>query len=193
MVKGKWDWHISDNISMQETKTIEEIIEEDNADEIDPLDATCFLCKEPIDGKYSFYQVEDIGNSSLKNHWICSVECLRSFKDRYPDEAYHCHVYEYWLCSAYYKCLEIGNLRRKCISKENRSIKDLRGLSLINFCEPGQAGIVLATYKIHETLEQFSRESDKQFKITVWLTLLVIVLTFINLLPIIMNLISSTN
>jgi len=78
-------------------------------------------------------------------------------------------------------------------------------LNAVNHCEPAQAGTILSTHKLTETLRDFSKqtelqyqsnkemmeqgakESAKQFKITTWMTVLVIVLTLANLVPAFLN------
>lgn len=75
----------------------------------------------------------------------------------------------------------------------------------INHCEPAQAGTILSTHKLTEVLERFSdqanqqflaskemmvqsaAESAKQFRTTTIMTVLVIVLTIINLIPAFIN------
>ena len=78
-------------------------------------------------------------------------------------------------------------------------------MNAVNHCQPAQAGTILSTHKLTETLTNFSKqteqqylsnkemmeqgakESTKQFRITTWMTVLVIVLTLANLVPAFLN------
>lgn len=88
-----------------------------------------------------------------------------------------------------------------CENVKNKTNRRL--LSLVNkiHCEPAQAGLILSTHKFTNLLENFSNqthkqyisnkemmvksanESTKQFWITTCMTVLVIILTIINIVP----------
>ena len=186
----------------------EDIIEEEQKDD-DIQDVTvdkCISCGEEIGHLYSWYNLKhelDMDKSTS----VCSIECLDTFREKGNLEEYE--IIEHNRCSAYFECRDIGNLRRMCERVNNKSYRDLAFISLSNFCEPAQAGVILATHKITHVLEDFSKqteeqylankmmmeqagkESKKQFWITTWMTVLVIILTMVNLIPILKDLITK--
>lgn len=185
-------------------KSLDDIIEEEQNDKGDE-DFTahqCKICGVEIENLYSWYNLkpEYHGSDSVS---VCSIKCLDAFREKYDSDNYE--IIEHDRCSAYFECKETGNLRRKCEQISNKSYRDISAISLINYCEPAQAGIILSTHKLTETLKDFSkqteeqylsnkemmeqgaRESTKHFRITTWMTILVIILTIINLVPTFLN------
>ena len=176
-------FHLSSgSFKTHEVKTIDEIIDEIDQDEdVDFKDSNCHICNSKVNRLYNWFHLKSFDNDKDTLN-LCSLSCLHKFSETFIDKANEYEIIEYNRCSAYYKCLEIGNLRKMCERRTSKTNYDKYGLfRLSNFCEPGQAGTVLATYKIHEILNQFSYESNRQFKITIFLTILVILLTIVNL------------
>ncbi len=183
---------------------VEDIIEEEQDDD-DDMDFTadyCKICGVEIENLYSWYNLKHECDIS-KSVSVCSIKCLDAFREQYDADYYE--IIEHDRCSAYFECEEIGNLRGKCERIENKSYKELSTSLLYNFCESAQAGIILSTHKLIEVLKDFSsqteqqyqsnkemmeqgaKESAKQFKVTTWMTILVIVLTIVNLVPTFFN------
>lgn len=184
-------------------KSVDDIIEEEQGDdESDFTDDHCEICGKEIESLYSWYNLKHEYNRS-KSTSVCSIKCLDAFREQYSADDYE--IIEHYRCSAYFECEEIENLRGKCERIENKSYRDLSTFPMVNFCEPAQAGIILATHKLTGVLKDFSKqtekqylsnkemmeqganESTKQFKITTWMTILVIILTVVNLIPIFFN------
>lgn len=184
-------------------KSIEDIIEEEkDCDEEDFTASKCKICSEEIENLYTWYNLkpeyDDVDSAT-----VCSLECLNTFRDRY--DSYNYEIIEHDRCSAYFECKEIGNLRRMCERTSNKSYRDIMALSLTNYCEPAQAGIILSTHKLmkvlgdfskqaeiqyqssKEMIEQGAKESKRQFRTTTWMTILVIVLTAVNLVVTFLN------
>ncbi|MDP3058045.1 MAG: hypothetical protein Q8N36_01080 [bacterium] len=176
----------------------EEILDEDSA-EFERPDFShwkCKICGEPIEKGYFWYYLRSERDES-KSISVCSKECLDKLL---KNGNYQNHeIYEYSRCTAYYKCAEIGNLRGICELVENKTNQSIFKLSVMNHCQPAQAGTILSTHKLTEVLRDFSKqteqqylsnkemieqgakESAKQFKITIYMTILVIILTIVNL------------
>lgn len=208
-------FHISNNLglgtsyasgygSSKRKISLEEILDEESDDEEFPdfSDWKCKTCGEAVDENYSWYYLrhEIDGNKSVV---LCSMKCLRKFLNdsNYSDF----EIFEFSRCSAYFKCRDIDNLRRMCERVENKSYISISNLSIRNYCEPAQAGSILSTHKLTEVLQNFSKqteeqylsnkemmdkgaeESSKQFKITSWMSILVIILTVINMVPAFIN------
>jgi hypothetical protein len=193
------------NPNRKEYHSPEEILDEDN-DEFERPDFsnwTCNICGESIEDGYFWYYIRDERDES-NSIAVCSKECLDKLL---KNGSYHDYeIYEYSRCTAYHKCEELGNLRGMCETAENKSYQSIIPLISRNYCEPAQAGIILSTHKLTEVLKNFSkqteeqylsnketmaqgaRESTKQFKITTWMTILVIILTIVNLVPTFLNL-----
>lgn len=185
-------------------KSVDDIIEEEqNDDDKDFTSNQCKICGEEIENLYSWYNLKHEYNSS-KSTSVCSIKCLDAFREQYDADDYE--IIEHYRCSAYFECKEIDNLRRKCERAENKSYREISpSLIMSNFCEPAQAGIILSTHKLTRVLKDFSKqteqqylsnkemmekgaeESAKQFRITTWMTVLVIILTIVNLIPTFLN------
>lgn len=184
-------------------KSVDDIIEEEQDDDDNDFTAEyCKTCGKKMENLYSWYNLIHEYNRS-KSDSVCSIKCLDAFREQYNADDYE--IIEHYRCSAYFECEEIENLRGKCERIENKSYRDLSTFSMSNFCEPAQAGIILATHKLtgalkdfskqtgeqylsnKEMMEQGAKESAKQFKITTWMTILVIILTVINLVPTFLN------
>ena len=168
-----------------------------NKESIDFDKKNCDKCNSKIDGSFNWFYL--ISKSINKNLVICCYDCLKNlYNENGTLDDYE--IYQYSRCTAYYKCKELGNLRDKCQISENLSYTNtLSPLSSFNFCETAQAGIILASYKQYEIMNKFSKEtnhnlasfnsmlkqfdieSSKQFKINLRLTILVIILTVVNL------------
>lgn len=185
-------------------KSVDDIIEEEQSDD-DDKDFTadhCKICGEERESLYSWYNLKHEYNRS-KSTSVCSIKCLDAFREQYSTDDYE--IIEHYRCSAYFECKEIDNLRGKCERVQNKSYRDISTFSIINFCEPAQAGIILSTHKLtgvlkdiskqteqqylsnKEMMEQGAKESAKQFRITTWMTILVIILTVVNLVPTFLN------
>lgn len=185
-------------------KSVDDIIEEEQGDD-DDKDFTadrCKICGEEMESLYSWYNLKHEYNRS-KSTSVCSIECLDAFREQYNADDYE--IIEHYRCSAFFECKEIDNLRGKCERVQNKSYRDISTFSMINFCEPAQAGIILSTLKLtgvlkdfskqteqqylsnKEMMEQGAKESAKQFKITTWMTILVIILTVVNLVTTFFN------
>ena len=185
-------------------KSVDDIIEEEQGDD-DDKDFTadhCKICGEEMESLYSWYNLKHEYNRS-KSTSVCSIKCLDAFREQYSTDDYE--IIEHYRCSAFFECKEIDNLRGKCERVQNKSYRDISTFSIINFCEPAQAGIILSTHKLtgvlkdfskqteqqylsnKEMMEQGAKESAKQFKITTWMTILVIILTVVNLVPTFLN------
>ncbi len=138
----------------------------------------CVVCKKNIEDSYNWFVLTDESNG--KGFTVCDLNCLKKFSKRKIKNEYK--LVEYSRCAAYFRCEEIDNLRGKCLRKSELSkTGDLTIYNPVNFCEPSEAGIILASCKIDKTLNEFSKESKKQYRITTWMTLLVIILTIFNL------------
>lgn len=182
----------------------EEILDEDS-DEFERPDFSswkCKICEESIEDGYFWYYIRHDRDES-KSVAVCSKECLDKLLKKGNFQNYE--IYEYSRCTAYYKCEEIGNLRGICELVENKTYQSIFKLNAVNHCQPAQAGTILSTHKLTETLTDFSKqteqqylsnkeimeqgakESAKQFKITTWMTILVIILTVVNLVPTFLN------
>lgn len=185
-------------------KSVDDIIEEEQDDD-DDKDFTadhCKICGKEIASLYSWYNLKHEYNRS-KSTSVCSVKCLDAFREQYSADDYE--IIEHYRCSAFFECKEIDNLRGKCERVQNKSYRDISTFAMTNFCEPAQAGIILSTHKLTGVLKDFSKqteeqhlsnkemmdqgakESAKQFKITTWMTVLVIILTVVNLVPTFLN------
>lgn len=182
-------------------KSIDLIIEEESEEDEDdfPLPHQCQVCGEETDDLYSWYHLKHETDPD-KSVAICSISCLDTFHSDHDTDDYI--IIEHNRCSTYFECEEIGNLRRMCERTENKSHKNLSVTLSKNFCDPAQAGIILATHKLKDVLTDFSgqtekqylankemmeqsaKESAKQFKITTWMTALVIILTIANLVSV---------
>lgn len=178
----------------------EEIINE-SANEFERPDFSswkCEICGNVIEEGYFWYYLRDQRQED-NSKAVCSSECLDQFVSKNDCTPYE--IYEYSRCNAYYKCEAIGNLRGICELVENKTYRSVMPFASINHCEPAQAGTILSTHKLTEVLERFSEqtnqqflankemmdqsaaESTKQFRTTTIMTVLVIVLTIINLIP----------
>jgi len=182
----------------------EEILDEDS-DEFDRPDFSnweCKICGEQIEEGYFWYYLRH-GRDESKSIAVCSNECLDKLIKSGNYDSYE--IYEYSRCTAYHKCEEIGNLRGMCETVENKTYRSIIPIISRNHCEPAQAGTILSTHKLTEVLKDFSKqteqqylsnkemieqgtkESAKQFRITTWMTVLVIILTVVNLVPTFLN------
>ena len=182
----------------------EEILDEDS-DEFDRPDFSnweCKICGEQIEEGYFWYYLRD-GRDETKSIAVCSNACIDKLIKSGNYDSYE--IYEYSRCTAYHKCEEIGNLRGICETVENKTYRSIMPIISRNHCEPAQAGTILSTHKLTEVLKDFSKqteqqyisnkemmeqgakESAKQFKITTWMTVLVIILTVVNLVPTFIN------
>ena len=181
----------------------EEIINE-SANEFERPDFsswTCEVCGDVIEEGYFWYYLRD-QRKEENSKAVCSSECLDQFVSNNDCSPYE--IYEYSRCNAYYKCEAIGNLRGICELVENKTYRSVLPFASINHCEPAQAGTILSTHKLTEVLECFSEqtnqqflankemmdqsaeESTKQFRTTTIMTVLVIVLTIINLISVLL-------
>ncbi|PXV62163.1 hypothetical protein [Halanaerobium congolense] len=171
-----------DDVLSEKTKEIEEkyqnkFVVDDNT--------KCEICQQEIEGNFNWYHIVD-KRDSKNSKVICSLYCLKEFGENFEGDINKYNIIEKSRCSAYYKCRDISNLRKMCERTETLTEPKSALISNIhNFCEPAQAGTVLATHKISQILDDFSEESNKQFRITKWMTILVIILTALNLVPII--------
>lgn len=182
----------------------EEILDKDR-DEYERPDFSeckCNICGESIEEGYFWYYLRNERDES-KSIAVCSNECLDTLIKSGNYNSYE--IYEYSRCTAYHKCEELGNLRGMCETVENKTYRPIMPLISRNHCEPAQAGTILSTHKLTEVLKGFSKqteqqylsnkemmeqgakESAKQFKITTWMTILVIILTVVNLVPTFFN------
>jgi hypothetical protein len=171
-------------------KSTEEKIDEilaKHSDEVAEYDNKCFQCKRKIDGQFSFFYLkkhEEREDESIlkKVLTFCSPDCLEEFKKTNDVEEFDTAV-EASRCSCYYECSKLGNLRNMCEREDE--VKDNNAFMLLTtpkiFCKPGDASIIKSNIKINETLQKFAKESNKQFDITRKMTILVIVLTIVNL------------
>lgn len=198
------------NPNRKEYHSPEEILDEDS-DEFERPEFSnwkCKICEELIEDGYFWYYLRYERDES-KSVAVCSKECLDKLL---KNGNYQNHeIYEYSRCTAYYKCEEIGNLRGICELVENKTYQAIFKLNAVNHCQPAQAGTILSTHKLTETLRDFSKqteeqhlsnkemmeqgakESAKQFKITTWMTVLVIILTVVNLIPTFLNIGDENN
>jgi hypothetical protein len=173
------------NFSTIQKKSFEEVLDEETElDIIFQFDvAKCYICKSPIANLFHWYHFENYGTPT-NPIVVCSPDCLREIENHHEIDKDNTEIVEYSRCTAYFKCRELDNLRNKCERKESLITKDYSKLlvgSTSMFCDPAQAGIIMSTYKMNEVLEKFSHESDRQFKINFSMTILVIVLTIVNL------------
>lgn len=171
---------------------------------------SCDMCNSNIEGTFNWFHL--ISKYNNKDLVICCYECLSELYTDNNGTLDEYEIYEYSRCTAYYKCKEIGNLRDKCQTGENLSYTSILGsISPVNFCETAQAGIILASHKQYEVMDKFSNEtsdkltlfdsmlkqfnieSSRQFKINLTLTVLVIILTVVNLIVATMGYISDRN
>ena len=182
----------------------EDILDED-CDDFERPDFSnwqCEICGEPIEEGYFWYYLRYERDES-KSIAVCSKECLDKLIKNGNYQDYE--IYEYSRCTAYYKCEEIGNLRGICETVENKTYQSIMPLISVNHCQPAQAGTILSTHKLTEVLQNFSKqteeqylsnkemmdkgaeESSKQFKIASWMSILVIILTIVNMVPAFIN------
>lgn len=187
--------------------SVKDIIDQENSGtEHNFVAYECEICGKEMDNLYSWYDLEhdEDDNRSVA---VCSIKCLDDFRKNHNTNDYQ--IIEHNRCSAYFECEEINNLRGKCERVENKSYRETIGTFMYNFCEPAQAGIILSTHKMTGVLKDFSKqtekqylsnkemmeqgaeESTKQFKITTWMTVLVIFLTILNFVPMFFNVGSS--
>lgn len=157
----------------------------------------CEVCGELVEKDFSWYYLKS--KNVDESNVICSHECLKKFYESGDNNCFE--IFEYSRCSAYYHCKEIGNLRNMCEHKKNKSYTKIISPTRRIHCEPAQAGLILSTHKMTNVLEEFSQESKsqyesntklitksgkesrKQFRITTAMTILVIILTIVNLIP----------
>jgi len=188
--------------SMFQSKSIgtDEVIEKlDNEDkELTFYDErSCGICKNSIKESFRWYNL--IPKSKDENIVICSYDCLKKFFDSEDILCEDYEIIEHSRCAAYFKCKEMGNLRNKCEDVKNLNIIEPLQMPIINHCESAQAGIILATHRTYEVIGEFSQktneklgefnsfikafssESRKQYRNTFIMTLLVIILTFVNI------------
>jgi len=151
-------------------------------------DDQCKSCGDKV--SFSFYVAHN--EETNRSFTYCSVRCLELNKEKFSKYPKGLILYHFRRCSAYFKCLEIGNIRKMCVRKEVLSKND-NSMLLHNFCEPGQAGLILVTHKIHEYMKVFGKSSEKQFKKTLILTIITIFLSILNFAPLISNFFQGTS
>lgn len=73
-------------------------------------------------------------------------------------------LYEISRCSCYTDCEKIGNLRKKCekVKKVGKSpgLFDF-SINPINWCDPGDAGIIRASVRLYELFDNYDKSSTK--------------------------------
>lgn len=138
----------------------------------------CVVCHTNIDENYNWFIVK---NSSGTESIICGYNCLKGFYNKNKKSINNCQLIEHSRCAAYFGCKKVNNLRGKCFKTYNLTEAGSMGvLYPTNFCEPAEAGIIMSSDSINQTLEKFSEESKKQYKTTRCMTVLVIFLSVIN-------------
>lgn len=116
---------------------------------------------------------------------FCSKNCLDTFsEDGYEDYEQE----ELSRCASYYDCQKLDNLRGLC--EKSESIEDNSSylfpiISPINFCKPAEAGIIKSTIKLYEQAEKSSKQMNIQFIITLFLTVVIVLLTIFNIVLIV--------
>ncbi len=157
----------------------------------------CNTCNNKTDDLMCYYEVKQSENN--RKIIFCSRECLLEYFDTNKIEIIQ--IDEVSRCVAYFRCKEIGNLRKMCTKKETiQGEYEINILCHENFCAPANAGIILSSHKIISSLREFDEkvteqqeelitflkkfklENDKQSKFTLTLTLLVIFLTVVSLI-----------
>lgn len=108
---------------------------------------------------------------------FCSATCLHDYQEEINNVDEY-QLFEITRCSSYYDCLQIDNLRQMCTKEERLDYEPpligyLSNLSLTNFCEPADAGIIKASLNIHKQLEESSSQNKWHFKLTATMTILV--------------------
>ena len=114
---------------------------------------------------------------------FCSTECFEKYcRDNNVEEFDKKYLRR---CSSYYDCLEIGNLRMMCEqAKDMYPITNPNYFSPIiagSFCEPANAGLVKSSVNLHKQARKTAKYINIQFIITCILTILIILLTIINM------------
>jgi hypothetical protein len=122
---------------------------------------------------------------------FCSKECLDAFCENNEVQGYDKKILI--RCPTYYECLEIDNLRRMCQRSEDITPVDTPFINLTprSFCDPANAGLVKSAILLHKQAKKTARETNFQFKITLVLTVLIVLLTVMNILIATDNKISS--
>lgn len=193
-------------------KTHDEVIEKlsENDDIYDYNNVACTSCENLIEDYYSIFSLEP--NDDYYNKEVfCSNNCLIAYIENNRSSMYAYDIYSHKRCTAFYKCEEMDNLRNKCSTSENLSVDDISRFLAVNMCESAQAGIILSTHKTYKVMEEFSfktdkqlrvfdevinsmsEESSKQFKINTNMTVLVIILTILNLIVAMVSVLTNGN
>lgn len=185
---------IQDSLSAQilnggKKRSIKHVIEEINDKEKSDnheLDDNCVICNKKINNhifhslrKYDFLDDGD-ELSECKN--FCSGNCLKIFSEVDEKIVEEYEIYEMWRCTSYYDCRELGNLRKICERMERLDYESNNYIApqRKNFCEPANAGIIKASINIKKQLDESSKQNSYHFKLTVVMTVLVILLTVLN-------------
>ena len=169
-----------DRLFADDYKPAEKVLEEleENSSEPDFNITICHVCGAEIGSRHYWYYLKHIDDGA-RSVVICCVPHLRQFVDQ--NEADYFEIIEYSRCSAYHICMDLGNLRGRCQRSESLTITEhLMAPRVQLFCEPAQAGIVMAAHKTSRILDEFSDTTTRQFTTTYRLTILVIILTIIN-------------
>lgn len=168
-------------------KVIEDLNENDDSANPEDICVTCAknICSHTSYSLRKYVRIEDSSEDELiECNDFCSRSCLKAFSDKNEETIEEYQLYEVSRCSGYYDCLDLENIRGICEKQERLNCNP--GLysipSLHNFCEPADAGIIKASINIKKQLDEGSKQNSFHFKLTAFMTVLVIILTIVNTL-----------
>lgn len=126
-----------------------------------------------------------VDNAEPEQHDFCSIACVEQFLEG-RDNPDSFSYYEVSRCPAYYYCERLGNLRNGC--EERHRIEEEIGMFQIPelrpppICNPGEAGLILATSRFDETSTRLNQQMLERTITMKKLTWAILGFTIINLI-----------
>ena len=136
----------------------------------------CNFCKKELDDGEFFSLIKYRDPENLKGMEIrddfCNERCINKFKDLDETDYEDYDIYRVSRCVAYNDCLNLNNLRNKCedieLAKPKPATITRSPLGITNFhipmpkmsffCNPAEAGIVMASVKLMNLLDNFDKK-----------------------------------
>lgn len=173
----------------------------------------CNFCKNELyEGEFfsliKYRDPEKLEGMEIRDDF-CNEECINKFKELGENDYTGYHIYRISRCAAYNDCLNLNNLRNKCEDIELGKPKPatitrspILGIPDVHipmpkmrfFCNPAEAGIVMATAKLMNLLDKFdkkyqesSNEMLEHSKNMNRLTKLILLFTLVNLVFLIVS------
>lgn len=170
-------WPAIKNGTAREVVNELSLVEDEEENDPDFDSARCTVCGSGITSLSYWYYLKNTACDS-NSKVACCVSHLQELVDRNDCRQYE--IVEYTRCSAYSACRDLDNIRRKCEQSESLTVRPFIAPKSGVFCEPGEAGMIMAAHKSMQILDRFSGSTSAQFAVTYRLTMLVIILTLIN-------------